>query len=161
MKKQIQDAIEVQMEIITEREISNDAKEEAVSNYLKHIGCKNVEMHNIGSIGMAVGFSVDDMELSDVVKYNEYILNMEQFNNREPKDGCDCDAKCKALPTLQDIRELLQATLELDMEIFTTSVEAGMPIEKLMEDVVAKQKKSEDFLELTKPLIALKKAMSK
>ena len=151
MQKQIQDAIEVQMKVITQREISNDAKEAEVYRYLKHIGCTEVEMHNIGSIGLAVGFSVDGMELHNVMSYSDYML------------ACKVKEECvsKALPTLQDVRDVLQATLELDMEIFAVSVDAGMPIEKLMEDVVGKHKNAEEFLELTKPLIALKKAMSK
>ena len=159
MKKQIQDTIEVQLKVITEREISDDAKEEAVINYLKHIGCGNIELHHIGNMGMVVGFSVEGMELSDVMSYSDYMLTCKV---REA-DECNCDDyKCgKALPTLQDVREVLQATLELDMEIFTVSVEAGMDIEKVMEDVVDKHKKAEEFMELTKPLIALKKAMSK
>jgi len=157
MKKQIQDTIEVQLKVITDRELSDDAKEAEVHRYLKHIGCTEVEMHSIGSIGLAVGFSVDGMELHNVMSYSDYMLAC------KVKEECNCtDDVCgKALPTLEDVREVLQATLELDMEIFTLSVDAGMPMEKLMEDVVGKHKKAEEFLELTKPLIALKKAMSK
>ncbi len=159
MKKQIQDTIEVQLKVITDRELSDDAKEAEVHRYLKHIGCGNIEVHLMGGMGMVVGFSVEGMELSDVMSYSDYMLTCKV---REA-DECNCDDyKCgKALPTLQEVREVLQATLELDMEIFSTSVEAGMNIEKIMEDAVGKHAKAEEFLELAKPLIALKKAMSK
>ena len=159
MKKQIQDTIEVQLKVITDRELSDDAKEAEVHRYLKHIGCGNIEVHLMGGMGMAVGFSIDGMELSDVMSYSDYMLTCKV---REA-DECNCDdVKCgKALPTLEEVREVLQATLELDMEIFAVSVDAGMNIKKVLEDVVAKHAKAEEFLELTKPLIALKKAMSK
>jgi len=159
MSKQIKDAIEVQVKVITQRELSNDSTEAEIHRYLEAIGCGDIQIHRMGGMGMAVGFSIDGMELHNVMSYSDYMLACKV---REA-DECNCteDMCGKALPTLQEVREVLQATLELDMEIFSTSVEAGMDIEKVMEDVVGKHAKAEEFLELTKPLIALKKAMSK
>ena len=157
MKKQIQDTIEVQLKVITDRELSNDSTEAEIHRYLEAIGCGDIQIHRMGEVGLAVGFSVGGMELHNVMSYSDYMLAC------KVKEECNCtDDVCgKALPTLEEVREVLQATLEVEMEIFTTSVDVGMDIEKVMEDVVAKHAKAEEFLELTQPLLALKKAMSK
>lgn len=150
-KQNIEDAIKSQLAKISEQELSSEDCEKEIRGYLMFIGCTETQVSFMGGMGLAVGFSVDGMELHNVMSYSDYML------------ACKVKEECvsKALPTLQDVRDVLQSTLELYMEIFSISADACMPIEKIMEDVVAKHAKAEEFLALTKPLIALKKAMSK
>jgi hypothetical protein len=155
MNQKIEDKIKFQLQKIQSICKGIEATETQSREYLTAIGCTEVEFHVVGTMAIAIAFSIDDMKLEDVVTYSWFLAHKHGTEGNAPKE----EAGTK--DPFFEVEALTRALCERDILISRTAYEAGMPIAEIIADLREKMKKADSMVGLAEMLCKLQKVMSR